>query len=204
MRTVADVMTTDVKTVQDTAVVGSLRDLMLDGWHGVPVLGKDGATVGIVTSTDLVEEWDSGMGVTTVMTADVRTVSPHLSVVDAAREMLDHRVHHLVVTSGNDLIGLVSSFDLLKALAGTVEAHESLHVPGRAIAAPGDVIVIRGHAVGRLERRGVIVETRGPGGSPPYVVHWLDDPHREPHDILFFPGTDAEIEPPSDEPTATD
>lgn len=58
----------------------------------------------------------------------------------------------------------------------------------------GDKLVIRGHAVGRPERRATIVEIRGEDGGPPYVVHWDDDPADEPQDHLFFPGPDADIE----------
>jgi hypothetical protein len=60
----------------------------------------------------------------------------------------------------------------------------------------GDKLVIRGHAVGRPERRGTVVEVHGPDGTPPYVVHWDDDLHDEPVDHLFFPGSDADVEPP--------
>ena len=49
--------------------------------------------------------------------------------------------------------------------------------------------------MGRKERKATIVEARGEGGGPPYVVHWHDDPHDEPHDVLFFPGSDADIVP---------
>ena len=47
MRRVSDVMTTDVKTVTTSEVVGSMRDLMLDGSiHALPVLDGNGAVAG--------------------------------------------------------------------------------------------------------------------------------------------------------------
>lgn len=61
-------------------------------------------------------------------------------------------------------------------------------------AVPGDWLVIRGHAVGRPERRAMIVEVRGPDGGPPYLVRWTDDPHDHPTEHLFFPGPDADVE----------
>lgn len=200
MRTVSSVMSDAVRTVSTTDVVGPLRDLMLDGQvHGVPVLEPDGSLAGIVTSSDLVEEWQPDQGVATVMSSDVRTVSPSTSVVDAAREMLAHRIHHLVVTELDRVVGVVSSFDLLHALAGEVEAAAETPAAAPTRAQPGDAVVIRGHAIDRKERRGVIVEVRGEDGGPPFVVRWLDDPHGEPHDVLFFPGSDADIEHPGDD-----
>ena len=60
-------------------------------------------------------------------------------------------------------------------------------------AAAGDRVVIRGHQVGGVQRTGLILEVRGENGAPPYIVRWDDDP--EQHDHLFFPGSDADIEP---------
>jgi Domain of unknown function (DUF1918) len=55
---------------------------------------------------------------------------------------------------------------------------------------PGDQIRIKGHHVGDVERRGEIIATRGPEGSPPFMVRWDDSGH----EVLFFPGNDAVID----------
>lgn len=197
LRNVADVMSAPVHTVRTTDVIGPLRDLMLTrGVHGVPVLDPDGAVVGIVTSSDLVEEWAPEQGVVTVMSSPVRTVGPATTITEAARDLLAAGVHHLVVVDNTRVVGVVSSFDLLRALVDDVEAAAT-PVPGgrgRPTARPGDTLVIRSHAVGR-ERRGRIVEARGTDGGPPYLVRWADDPHDDPHEVLFFPGPDADVEP---------
>ena len=198
MRDVSEVMSSEVKTVTSTEVVGPVRDLMIDGKiHCAPVVDETGALVGIVTSHDLIEEWAPEQGVVTVMTDRVSTVDPQTTIVDAARLMLDQQIHHVVVLEEGEICGVVSSYDLLRELAGEVEALKSATLPAGRHAQPGDLIVIRGHAVGRQERRATIVEARGDDGGPPYVVHWHDDPHEEPHDVLFFPGSDATVEPQS-------
>jgi len=195
MKTLQDVMSPVVRTVKDTEVVGPVRDLMLDNQvHGVPVVDGTGALVGIVTSSDLVEEWQPQQSVATVMSGPVHTASPFTSVVDGARRMLDQRIHHLVIVQADELVGMVSSFDLLQVLAGEAEAAASLAAPGRPTARSGDVVVIRGHAIDQAERRGVIIDVRGSDGGPPFVVQWLDDTSDEPHEVLFFPGSDADIE----------
>lgn len=195
MKTMQDVMTQSVRTVTATEVVGPVRDLMLDHQvHGVPVVDEAGALVGIVTSSDLVEEWDPQQSVQTVMSSEVHTATPFTSVVDAARRMLDRHIHHLVIVQGGEIVGMVSSFDILQVLAGEAEAATSLAAPGRPMAQKGDVVVIRGHAIDARDRRGVIVDVRGADGGPPFVVQWLDDTSAEPHEVLFFPGSDADIE----------
>jgi CBS domain containing-hemolysin-like protein len=195
MKTMRDVMTEPVRTAKTTEVVGPVRDLMLDHQvHGVPVVDDDGALVGIVTSSDLVEEWEPQQSVQTVMSTHVHTATPFTPVVDAARMMLEFHIHHLVIVQGDEVVGMVSSFDILQVLAGEAEAAASLAAPGRPTAERGDVVVIRGHSIDARERRGVIVDVRGADGGPPFVVQWLDDTSAEPHEVLFFPGSDADIE----------
>ena len=54
----------------------------------------------------------------------------------------------------------------------------------------GDHLIVHGHKVGEIQRRGEVIESRGPDGAPPYVVRWDGDGHEG----LFFPGPDAEVE----------
>jgi hypothetical protein len=53
-----------------------------------------------------------------------------------------------------------------------------------------DRIIVRGHQAGDPNREAVIVEVYGADGRPPYVVRWSDG-----HEGLFFPGSDANVEP---------
>jgi hypothetical protein len=48
---------------------------------------------------------------------------------------------------------------------------------------------VRGNIVGKQEQTGEIVEVRGAGGEPPYLVRFDDG-----HTSLVFPGPDAIIE----------
>ena len=58
-------------------------------------------------------------------------------------------------------------------------------------AAIGDRFHVRGNIVGQPERSGEIIEVRGAGGEPPYLVRFDDG-----HTGLVFPGPDAIIEHP--------
>jgi SAM-dependent methyltransferase len=59
----------------------------------------------------------------------------------------------------------------------------------RMQAAVGDRFHLLGNIVGQSERTGEIVEVRGAGGEPPYLVRFDDG-----HTSLVFPGPDAVIE----------
>jgi hypothetical protein len=55
----------------------------------------------------------------------------------------------------------------------------------------GDRIVIKGHHVGEPDRDCQVIEVHGDDGGPPYLVRWEDSDHP----TLFFPGSDASVEP---------
>jgi hypothetical protein len=64
----------------------------------------------------------------------------------------------------------------------------------------GDRLVLEGTHVGDHRRIGVITELRREDGTPPYVVHWLDDDH----DAFVFPGPDSRVEPWTETPAEAD
>ena len=51
----------------------------------------------------------------------------------------------------------------------------------------GDWLVMKGLTTNQREQRGLITEVHSTDGSPPYVVHWLDNDHV----ATVFPGPDA-------------
>ncbi|MDX6226629.1 MAG: hypothetical protein QOI76_19 [Frankiales bacterium] len=53
----------------------------------------------------------------------------------------------------------------------------------------GEHIIVRGRHQGEKDRDGLVLETRGPDGTPPYLVRWSSDGH----EALFFPESDAII-----------
>ncbi len=114
--TVGDLMTEDLLAILPDDRVGRARDVMLSvGVHAVLVM--DGNEVlGIVTSTDLIDNWPDDEPIATVMTAAPAAISVEATVREAAESMISSRTHHLLVEDGHEIIGILSSFDLLDAL----------------------------------------------------------------------------------------
>lgn len=54
---------------------------------------------------------------------------------------------------------------------------------------PGDELVIKGHHVGQPDRKGEVLEARGPGDTQPFLVRWDDNGH----ETLFYPGSDCTV-----------
>jgi len=127
---VKDWMTSDTITVSSNSTLPDAYWLMLEKkLRRVPVMDS-GALVGIVTlgdlrrgnppvglDLDLFKTVDklSKMEVHQVMTRNVHTISPTESLVDAAHLMLKHSVRVLPVLDGENLVGVISRSDILRA-----------------------------------------------------------------------------------------
>lgn len=83
--------------------------------------GQQGPMVGIVTERDILRACAARRGpldsilVAQVMTTQVVTGSPTDPLEDAMGQMTEHRVRHLPVLDGGELIGMISIGDVVKA-----------------------------------------------------------------------------------------
>ena len=86
--------------------------------HSIPIVGPDKEPLGIVTTTDLARRVKDTSPVSRIMTRDIVVVPAYNDVSVAARVMRKHKIHHVIVTHEKQVVGLISSFDLLKLLEG--------------------------------------------------------------------------------------
>lgn len=115
---VEDVMTTPIVFTQQTVKVSALKDMFArKNINAVPVVEDDGTISGIVSSSDLVACHDENLLVKDVMSERVHIGVRHNSVKDAAKIMVKHKVHHLVVMDDGQIIGMLSSMDVIKVFA---------------------------------------------------------------------------------------
>ena len=118
------------KHVLDVSPELSLRDfeelLTAEDISGAPVTGRDGKLLGIASKTDIVrvlsqvsegyEQYFSQLTVEDIMTEDVVVAAPEDDVRSIARRMIDGQVHRVVVARGDEILGIISTFDLLRLL----------------------------------------------------------------------------------------
>src|SRR5215212_2900208 len=107
---VRDLMQRDVKTVHH-------EDAVDDG---------SGHMIGVISSTDILtseaeardaverEALFEQMLVRDIMTPRPITVSPEAEVREAAQQMLYAEIHRLFVTSGSQLVGVISTTDIVR------------------------------------------------------------------------------------------
>jgi CBS domain-containing protein len=129
--TAKDIMTRQVITVTpSTPLTDFARICAEDGISGAPVVRVDGVLVGMVSKTDLVQRLieDSpkfGMEedgpdfqmderqVQDIMQDQVLVVGPDTPIGKIAERMAEDRVHRVVVTENDRVVGIVTSLDVL-------------------------------------------------------------------------------------------
>jgi H+/Cl- antiporter ClcA/CBS domain-containing protein len=136
MRTtsVAEIMTTDVRTLAADATVGDARRCFAATGHGAyPLVDGSGACVGIVTRGDLLRRGHpDGAPVTAVASTRPVTVSPTDLALDALHLILQEGVEHLPVVAEGRLVGICTRTDLLRTRLAQLEmeqAQPGWHLP---------------------------------------------------------------------------
>ena len=131
---VREVMTTDPAVVSPDDTLERAWAMMTgEGYRHLPVV-KDGQLVGVLSITDIgrlgatvpslmartVGEW---------MTKNPITVGPDEPVERAAGQMGLHKVNCLPVVTGGKLVGIVTTYDLLDALARQLGPRSTRNLP---------------------------------------------------------------------------
>lgn len=115
---VEDLMTRDLVVAGFEETVGEARDKMVThGIGAVPVLNREGALMGIVTSTDLLADFEATLPIPRVMATRVHALAVGTDVREAARMMREYRHHHVVIVENDRVVGMLSAWDLLPLVA---------------------------------------------------------------------------------------
>jgi CBS domain-containing protein len=121
-----------VATVMPDATVTELLGKMAEHGVGALVVSADGSHIdGIVSERDVVRHLHRvgaallDETVSTIMTPDVRTCSSNDKVDDLMVVMTEHRIRHLPVVGGDELVGIVSIGDVVKSRLGDLEGERN-------------------------------------------------------------------------------
>jgi CBS domain-containing protein len=117
---VSSMMTKSVWTVQSEDTVEKIDEVLNSRrLSSVPVVDAKGKIFGIVSARDLVlfhsmrknpkvvRAWE-------MCTFDPIQVKPDASIRDVAAMMVEHKIHHIVVTENGSVVGFVSSLDFVR------------------------------------------------------------------------------------------
>lgn len=140
--TAADVMTRDVVCLNEELEIRECEKILLErGISGAPVVDREGHLVGVLSKTDIVGhyhetgvtgdiyevrptskgevvEYDAGRACD-LMTPVPCVATESATVADLAALMLRREVHRVVICRRRQVVGIVSSMDILRAIAAT-------------------------------------------------------------------------------------
>ena len=112
---VEKIMNSPVTVTKGSNKVMHLKDLFArKEINAVPVLEDDGTISGIVSASDVAKCHDEEELVKNIMSPHVHIVLKNNRVKDAAAIMTKHHIHHLVVMDEGDVVGMISSLDIVK------------------------------------------------------------------------------------------
>jgi CBS domain-containing protein len=127
---VAELMESEVQTVPTDAVVNdAVVTLAESRITGLPVVDGGGRLVGVISTTDILASEEEAEDQTVrealfertlvrdLMTPRPLTISPDADIKEAAQQMLYADVHRLFVTESERLLGVISTTDIMRAVA---------------------------------------------------------------------------------------
>jgi CBS domain-containing protein len=127
---VAELMQTEVQNIPPDALVGDVVITLAESRiSALPVVDAGGLLLGVISTTDILaseeeaenqEAREAVLDKTTVrdlMTPRPLTISPEASIGEAARQMLEADVHRLFVTADSRVVGVISTTDIMRAVA---------------------------------------------------------------------------------------
>ncbi len=128
--TVAELMQGNVRTVGSESSIAEAVVSLADGHvSGMPVVDGSGKVVGVVSTTDVLaaeaEAEDpiarrvlfENTPVREIMTPRPFTIAPDEDIREAARQMLYADVHRLFVAEGDQIVGIITTTDIVRAVA---------------------------------------------------------------------------------------
>ncbi len=140
MLVVCDLMTREVFALKRTDTLKTARSMMsLARIRHIPVVNNSDEFLGLLTHRDILgasisrfaevdkktqDEIDSGIPVGEIMRTDVTTVSPDVSLRDAAEILLHHKYGCLPVVVDGKLSGIITEADFLKLAISLMESAE--------------------------------------------------------------------------------
>lgn len=118
----------EVATISGDETVRAALALLAERGIGALVVSGDGRSIdGILSERDIargLHERGAGLlgePVSGVMTAEVHSCTPDVSVTDLAQLMTDRRVRHVPVVEAGGMVGIVSIGDVVKARLDELE-----------------------------------------------------------------------------------
>src|SRR5919201_793961 len=126
----SDVMIKDVLTVPESMPLKEVARLFGEKRiTGAPVINARGDLLGVISETDIIRK-STSIGAWSpstagqIMTKPAVTVAPDDSLQKVCELMYERRVHRVVVAEANKISGIITTMDILRAIAAKAVTGE--------------------------------------------------------------------------------
>lgn len=119
----SDVMIADVITVTESTPLKEVAQMFVERKiTGAPVVNAAGDLVGVISETDIIRKTNnigawSPSTAGQIMTKPAVTVSPNDPLQRVCELMYNRRIHRVVAAEGTQIRGIITSMDILRAIA---------------------------------------------------------------------------------------
>jgi CBS domain-containing protein len=128
----SDVMVKEVITVTESMPLKDVARMFVEKKiTGAPVVNVEGELVGVISETDIIRKttsigaWSPNT-VGQIMTRPAVTVSPDETLQRVCEMMYNRRIHRVVVAEGARIKGIVTTMDILRAIATNLKGGDDL------------------------------------------------------------------------------
>ena len=160
-------------TTNKSSISKTAQKMKDEGVGGLPILDKDKKILGIVSERDLTGYMPSPANakVDNYMTQNVITLEPDVFLTEAMEEMISKGFRRLPVVENDDIIGIITSVDVLKYFGSSEmfknmssgNAADALHVEIKKIMTEDPLCCEPEDDVGNIARK---MKESGFGGLP--------------------------------------
>jgi CBS domain-containing protein len=123
-------MIKDVITVNESTPLKEVTKMFSERKiTGAPVVNAKGELVGVISETDIIRKtnnigaWSPSIA-GQIMTKPAVTVAPNETLQRVSEMMYNRRIHRVVVAEGTQIKGILTTMDILRAIATHLKAGE--------------------------------------------------------------------------------
>ncbi len=126
----SDVMIKDVITVAESTPLKEVTKMFSERKiTGAPVVNANGELVGVISETDIIRKTNnigawSPSTAGQIMTKPAVTVAPNETLQRVSEMMYNRRIHRVVVAEGTQIRGILTTMDILRAIATHLKGGE--------------------------------------------------------------------------------
>ncbi|MBC7127496.1 MAG: CBS domain-containing protein [Candidatus Methanosuratincola petrocarbonis] len=132
MKKVKELMTKDVVTINKEKTIVEAAQIIGDKGVGSLVITDNGNIVGVLTERDMITKCiakgcdPSKTKVSEIMSSPVVAIDPEADIIDAAKLMVSKMIRRLPVLDGGKLVGIITTYDLVKNVSKGKRKEDSL------------------------------------------------------------------------------